>query len=104
MIITLIRLQVVETEILFYDIMYVFSKLFWNLRFTAIHRSKCTVVQHPKSTSSTVQAQSVLHDDVTDIAVKEYTEIPGPKSLPLLGNNWRFMSYVGESTVTSRLT
>lgn len=84
--------------------MFVFAKLFWNLRFAAVRRSKCTIVQHSKSTSSTVQTQGVLHDDATDIAVKEYAEMPGPKSLPLLGNNWRFMSYVGESTVTSRLT
>lgn len=57
-------------------------KRFCNSRIT-IYRAKSTEV-----------LTSISHDDV-DFA-KEYSELPGPKSLPLLGNNWRFMSYIGK--------
>lgn len=46
---------------------------------------------------STTVLTNLTQDDV-DYA-KEYSELPGPKSLPLLGNNWRFMSYIGEFIV-----
>lgn len=26
---------------------------------------------------------------------RPYSEIPGPKPIPLLGNNWRFLPYIG---------
>ncbi|XP_025204934.1 probable cytochrome P450 49a1 isoform X1 [Melanaphis sacchari] len=67
--------------------MSVLAKQLWNLRIT-ICRAK-------KSTSALT---SISQGDV-DFA-KEYSELPGPKSLPLLGNNWRFMSYIGDYKVT----
>jgi len=29
--------------------------------------------------------------------IKPYHSIPGPKALPLLGNSWRFLPFVGEN-------
>lgn len=28
--------------------------------------------------------------------VKPYSEVPGPKELPLIGNSWRFAPLIGE--------
>jgi len=64
--------------------MSLLAKRFWNSR-NAIRRAK--------STSATVFT-NISQDDV--VFAKEYSELPGPKSLPLLGNNWRFMSYIGK--------
>jgi len=47
-----------------------------------------------RANKSTEVFTSVSHGDV-DFA-KDYSELPGPKSLPLLGNNWRFLSYIGK--------
>lgn len=62
------------------------AKRFWTARRCAVRRSK-----------STATAAVQLAEAADDFSVaKEYSELPGPRSLPLLGNNWRFMSYVGE--------
>lgn len=60
--------------------MSLLAKRFLNSRIITC-RSKSTVLT------------SLTQDDV-DFA-KEYSEVPGPKSLPLLGNSWRFMSFIG---------
>jgi len=63
--------------------MSVLARRLRNLRISIDHANK-----------STETFSSVLQGDV-DFA-KEYSELPGPRSLPLLGNNWRFMSYIGK--------
>jgi len=63
--------------------MSVLSRRLRNLRITVDRANKSTEV-----------FTSVSQGDV-DFA-KDYSELPGPKSLPLLGNNWRFMSYIGK--------
>jgi len=63
--------------------MSVLARRLRNLRITVDHANKSTEV-----------FTSVSQGDV-DFA-KDYSELPGPKSLPLLGNNWRFMSYIGK--------
>jgi len=63
--------------------MSVLARRLWNLR-----------VKIDRANKSSEVFTSVLQGDV-DFA-KEYSELPGPKSLPLLGNNWRFLSYIGK--------
>ncbi|VVC39834.1 Hypothetical protein CINCED_3A013845 [Cinara cedri] len=48
----------------------------------------------------TANVSSSQEDDVQMSQAKEYSQLPGPKSLPLLGNSWRFMSYIGDYKVT----
>lgn len=50
---------------------------------------------------STTVLTNLSQEDV-DYA-KEYSELPGPKSLPLLGNNWRFLSYIGEFIINTNI-
>ncbi|PSN38977.1 putative cytochrome P450 301a1 [Blattella germanica] len=47
-----------------------------------------------RSASSTV---STLQEDVLTEwdQARPYSEVPGPKPLPLLGNNWRFVPFIG---------
>ena len=35
-------------------------------------------------------------DHVETPTVKAYSEVPGPKALPLIGNSWRFAPLIGE--------
>jgi len=63
--------------------MSVLAKQLWNLRIATCHAKKSTAV-----------LTSISQDDVE--FAKEYSELPGPKSLPLLGNNWRFLSFIGK--------
>ena len=34
--------------------------------------------------------------DVVHIPPKSYYQVPGPRPLPLLGNSWRFLPYIGK--------
>lgn len=68
--------------------MSLLSKRFWNLRVITC-RAKSTVIT------------SISQDDI-DYA-KEYSELPGPKSLPLLGNSWRFLSIIGEFNIKNTI-
>jgi len=63
--------------------MSILARRLWNLR-----------IKIDRANKSTEVFTSVLQGD-RDLA-KEYSELPGPKSLPLLGNNWRFLSYIGK--------
>ncbi|XP_071452597.1 probable cytochrome P450 49a1 [Hetaerina americana] len=45
---------------------------------------------------SVVAAVQEVDSETTDIAsARPYSEVPGPKPIPLLGNSWRFIPYVG---------
>lgn len=37
--------------------------------------------------------QNINNESFGDI--KSYSEIPGPKPIPILGNTWRFIPYIG---------
>lgn len=83
-------------QIQYYSTMSVLTKRFWNARCLAVRRSKSTVTA-AQLAQSAVSADDAAATD-SDFA-KEYSELPGPRTLPLLGNSWRFMSYVGEYSV-----
>ncbi|CAK1589086.1 unnamed protein product [Parnassius mnemosyne] len=58
--------------------------------------AQCPIkVQRARSTHAAVG--TVL--DTVSSAVKSWDEVPGPKPLPLLGNTWRFVPYIGGYSV-----
>lgn len=52
-------------------------------------RLQSTSVQHAAADHLDTQVQQAG-------AVKPYSEVPGPRQLPLVGNAWRFLPYIGE--------
>lgn len=40
--------------------------------------------------------QGFLEENDVGSDVLPYESIPGPKPLPILGNNWRFIPYIGQ--------
>ncbi|XP_048517357.1 probable cytochrome P450 49a1 isoform X2 [Dendroctonus ponderosae] len=53
--------------------------------------------------NSSAQFTDVLTSETCEVGesaqikkIKPYEDIPGPKPLPLLGNNWRFIPYIGD--------
>lgn len=52
-----------------------------------IHTARCT--------ASSVAS---LKDEVQECA-RPYSEVPGPKPLPLVGNTWRFLPFIGKVKV-----
>lgn len=56
------------------------------------------IVKKPAFSSAiSVQALPIGHEKewLREDTVKPYSEIPGPKQLPFLGNSWRFAPYIG---------
>lgn len=46
---------------------------------------------------STLVNIAALSEDVIEHAyVKPYSEIPGPKKYPFVGNSWRFAPFIGK--------
>jgi hypothetical protein len=42
---------------------------------------------------------AALKDEVQESA-RPYSEVPGPKPLPVVGNTWRFLPLIGKAEVT----
>ncbi|CAB3359763.1 Hypothetical predicted protein [Cloeon dipterum] len=60
--------------------------------------SRSTKVVKAPHASVLVEPPQVAHagaEAVDDRRVKPYSSIPGPRALPLLGNSWRFLPFVG---------
>lgn len=54
----------------------------------------------PNDISTTIEETTINHNDrqndvITSTKVKPYSEIPGPKPLPIIGNSWRFAPLIG---------
>lgn len=43
-------------------------------------------------TGSTTTTSTALHENA--MTARPYSEVPGPKPLPLLGNTWRYVNYI----------
>ena len=39
---------------------------------------------------------AALDHDAEWISARPFDDIPGPKPLPLIGNTWRFLPYIGK--------
>ena len=52
-----------------------------------------------KRHNSTVAAAQAVQDELD--TAKPYESIPGPKPLPLIGNVWRFLPYIGKYLTNS---
>lgn len=62
-----------------------------------LNRKCLNILRHPRSTlampvQSTcpyIQTETAYQEKSTVIEYKPYTEVPGPKPIPVLGNTWR---------------
>jgi hypothetical protein len=51
----------------------------------------------PHTTSLQPAAVDILPPDLEEVrGVKPYSEVPGPRELPIVGNAWRFLPYIGK--------
>ncbi|XP_047507919.1 probable cytochrome P450 49a1 [Pieris napi] len=58
-------------------------------------RTQCPIQNHrARSTHAVSTAFEAIHP-----TVRSWEEVPGPKPLPLLGNTWRFIPYIGGYSV-----
>jgi len=63
------------------------------------HRSASTIlnetaVRKKDEEYTKCQGNNVNINDARNI--RDYDEVPGPTAIPLLGNSWRFLPFVGE--------
>jgi cytochrome P450 family 49 subfamily A len=58
----------------------------------------CPSGQRPHTTSvQSAAAADVLGTDLEEIrGIEPYSKVPGPRELPLVGNAWRFLPYIGK--------
>lgn len=54
--------------------------------------SRCMVRYRSTVVNIAVSEDIVERDD----CVKPYSDIPGPKQLPIIGNSWRFAPFIGK--------
>lgn len=47
-----------------------------------------------RSSFISINESSIVHE--IENGVKAYSEIPGPKQLPIVGNSWRFAPFIGK--------
>lgn len=47
-------------------------------------------ITHPE------QLSHPKYEEIVDNGVKAYSEVPGPRELPLIGNSWRFAPFIGQ--------
>ena len=53
--------------------------------------------KRPHTTSLQPVVEDLVDADIRQINdVKPYSEVPGPRELPLVGNAWRFLPIIGE--------
>lgn len=76
--------------------MLVHYSLYIELYFAAAN-VQCPVQGH-RARSTHAAVGSVF--DTVSPSVKSWEEVPGPKPLPLLGNTWRFVPYIGKFNFT----
>lgn len=62
---------------------------------TAATAAAATAVQQ----NTSINGQRIIDvtasfDNVTEAAPRPYSEVPGPKPLPLLGNTWRYVGFL----------
>ena len=50
--------------------------------------------------SESLAAPSESAVDASELQVRPYEEIPGPKALPILGNTWRLFPVIGQYTIS----
>ncbi|CAH1986316.1 unnamed protein product [Acanthoscelides obtectus] len=83
-----------------------FSKLLYRKR-TLIAR-KCTQAKCHALSKQTLRLSSssappgniLIQEDETVQHVKPYSEIPGPRAIPILGNTWRVMPIIGQYDIS----
>ncbi|CAO1297165.1 unnamed protein product [Diamesa tonsa] len=49
-----------------------------------------------QSTCPYIQTETAYQEKSTVVEYKPYTEVPGPKPIPVLGNTWRFAPVIGQ--------
>lgn len=42
------------------------------------------------------EKQQTVADSNSDTQIKPFSEVPGPKEFPIIGNSWRFAPIIGE--------
>ncbi|XP_045479873.1 probable cytochrome P450 301a1, mitochondrial [Harmonia axyridis] len=52
------------------------------------------------STSTIARAERISCPHIQDVNIKPYSEIPGPKPLPFLGNTWRLLPVIGQYDIS----
>jgi hypothetical protein len=53
--------------------------------------------QRPHTTTLQPAASDLRDMDLEEVTgVKDYSEVPGPRELPFIGNAWRFLPYIGK--------
>nr|AZR39410.1 cytochrome P450 [Agasicles hygrophila] len=61
-----------------------------------IHILRMYATDRPYSTTIGILPEAVEHEiNDSGITVKDYSLIPGPRELPLIGNSWRFAPIIG---------
>ncbi|XP_025833179.1 probable cytochrome P450 49a1 [Agrilus planipennis] len=76
-------------------------------KFAEVRRYKATVaaaenVERIQNLEQKVGQEAASKPDNWDNA-KPFSEIPGPKPLPLLGNMWRFIPVIGDFSGTDQI-
>ncbi|XP_066600199.1 cytochrome P450 CYP12A2-like [Prorops nasuta] len=51
---------------------------------------------HNKAATQSIEASQIDETEISWDVAKPYEDIPGPKPLPLIGNTFRFIPYIGE--------
>lgn len=58
---------------------------------------KNTVKQQPNNIIKTLETLTTEVEEQDWSRCRPYSEIPGPKPIPFLGNTWRFIPFIGIS-------
>jgi hypothetical protein len=68
-----------------------------------IKNIKNDVIRYRSSASISVDINNagdnnatVLKQDLATDVVKPFSQVPGPKGLPIIGNSWRFLPLIGK--------
>lgn len=74
------------------------KKLFTTRVISFIKRNYSTDRNYSTAVGVIPEYEEELFSESTDVGlqVKPYSEIPGPKELPIIGNAWRFAPIIGK--------